>query len=146
MTGATGPQGPRLPEDVARAIRETLEEQLLRAKRTTSEAANDGEADSAAWQRAESLHRWWWYPRCPHFGHDWARWLAYARRRGRFGWGLFATGLLSAVAALGLPNPIDSWMFLGNGLMLAMAAAWQLDVSNRELEAIESYGRISGPS
>jgi hypothetical protein len=37
-------------------------------------------------------------------------------------------------------------MFLGNGLMLAMAAAWQLDVSNRELEAIESYGRISGPS
>lgn len=133
-------QGPRLPEDVARAIRETLQEQLLRARRTTTDAANDVQADSAAWQRAESVHRWWWYPRCPHVGHDWARWLAFARRRNRFAWGLFATGLLSAVVALGLPT-VDRWMFLGNGLVLALAAAWQLDVSHRELEVIESSRR-----
>jgi hypothetical protein len=141
MADAPGPQKPVLTEEATQAILETLKEQLVRAKRITTDPANDESEDDAAWRRAAALHRWWWYPKCPHIGQDWDRWLAFARRRGRFAWGLFATGLLSAVVALGLPEPIDRWMFVGNGIMLALAAAWQLDISNRELETIETCRR-----
>jgi len=105
------------------------------ARRTVVDPANDEEPliDES---RQRALSEWWWLPRCP-VPTTASQWHAFAGRRSRFAKGLGASALLPLGLAAVLPDLESQWMFFGMAVTTALAAAWQWDVANRELQVIE---------
>lgn len=122
-------------------ILDALLDQAKRVDRFTMDAANEAGQNDPALLMAIRQQKWWWYPKFSDVEPTLAKWSAYAKRRWRFALGLGATGLFTAVISLSLPDAAGRLMFLGYSILIAIAASWQFDVSNRELHLIESIKR-----
>lgn len=127
-----------LDENQKREILSVLLEQAEVAKRLTTDASNDCGAEYPDIKGAINSQSWWWYPKYTSTLPSWAAWAAFAKRRKRFAWSMMAVSILVALIGNLLPEPIDHLMFIGFAMALALLATWQLDVSNRELEFLES--------
>ena len=127
----------RLTPEQRQEILAALIAEAERAKRLTVVASNDSSMEDGLLLAALARRPWWWFPKYKSQSPSREEWTAFAGKRARLAWGFFAVALLSALVGNVLPEQIDQWMFVGNGVALAIAASWQLDVSNRERELLE---------
>lgn len=127
-----------LDENQKRELLRVLLEQAEVAKRLTTDASNDCKAEYLDIQYAVNSQTWWWYPKYKSSLPSWSAWTAFAKRRKRFAWSMMAVSILVALIGNLLPEQIDHLIFIGFALTLALLATWQLDISNRELEFLDS--------
>lgn len=124
-----------IDQNTMRQLVDTLMEAQLRAGRLATPAANDGDTVLDA-VRVRALTSWWWRPRCAA-PITLAQWRAFARRRCRFAGALAIAAAMPLLLIALLPDLASRWMFFGFACATALAAAWQWDVGNRELQTIE---------